>query len=115
KLTSGDRVLWICLSHPWRDWRSTLAIVKPETVIAWHPTSPNSMLVLQGLPTAQCHGVRILSRNAETKCSPTHGGSPRRIPKRSTASRERHDSHAIAPQSYLARAKLSRHGWPGVR
>ena len=36
KLTSGDRLLWICLSRLWRDWRSALAIVKPETVIAWH-------------------------------------------------------------------------------
>src|SRR6266566_6965985 len=36
KLTSGDRLLWICLSWRWRDWRSALAIVKPETVIAWH-------------------------------------------------------------------------------
>jgi transposase InsO family protein len=36
KLTSGDRLLWICLSHLWCDWRSALAIVKPETVVAWH-------------------------------------------------------------------------------
>src|SRR5438874_11112290 len=36
KLTSGDRLLWICLSRLWRDWRSALAIVKPETVVAWH-------------------------------------------------------------------------------
>ena len=36
KLTSGDRLLWICLSRFWRDWRSALAVVKPETVIAWH-------------------------------------------------------------------------------
>ena len=36
KLTSGDRLFWICLSRLWRDWRSALAIVKPETVIAWH-------------------------------------------------------------------------------
>jgi putative transposase len=36
KLTSEDRLLWICLSRLWRDWRSALAIVKPETVIAWH-------------------------------------------------------------------------------
>jgi putative transposase len=36
KLTSGDRLLWICLSRLWRDWRSALAVVKPETVIAWH-------------------------------------------------------------------------------
>jgi putative transposase len=36
KLTSGDRLLCICLSRLWPDWRSALAIVKPETVIAWH-------------------------------------------------------------------------------
>ncbi len=36
QLTSGDRLLWIFLSHLWRDWRSALAIVKPETVVAWH-------------------------------------------------------------------------------
>ena len=36
KLTSGDRLFWICLTHLWRDWRSALAIVKPETVVAWH-------------------------------------------------------------------------------
>jgi putative transposase len=36
QLTSEDRLLWICLSRLWRNWRSALAIVKPETVIAWH-------------------------------------------------------------------------------
>jgi hypothetical protein len=36
KLTSGDRLLWVWLSRVWSDWRSALAIVKPETVIAWH-------------------------------------------------------------------------------
>jgi len=36
QLTAGDRLLWICLSRLWRDWRSALAIVKPETVVAWH-------------------------------------------------------------------------------
>jgi putative transposase len=36
KLTSGDRLLWICLSRLWREWRSALAIVQPETVVAWH-------------------------------------------------------------------------------
>src|SRR5215472_1649712 len=36
KLTSGDRLFWIRLSRRWRDWRSALAIVKPETVLAWH-------------------------------------------------------------------------------
>src|SRR6202795_2442689 len=36
KLTSGDPFFVICLSRLWRDWRSALAIVKPETVVAWH-------------------------------------------------------------------------------
>src|SRR5260370_12322798 len=36
KLTPVDRLLWICLSCLWHDWRSALAIVKPETVLAWH-------------------------------------------------------------------------------
>ena len=36
QLTSRDRLLWICLSRLRSDWRSALAIVQPETVIAWH-------------------------------------------------------------------------------
>ena len=36
KLMPWDRLLWVWLSRIWSGWRSTLAIVKPETVIAWH-------------------------------------------------------------------------------
>src|SRR5436853_155754 len=36
KLTSRDRLSWMCLSRLWSDWRSALAIVQPETVLAWH-------------------------------------------------------------------------------
>lgn len=36
RLTSRDRLLWVCLSRLWRDWCSTLVIVKSETVVAWH-------------------------------------------------------------------------------
>ena len=34
KLISMDRLLWASLSRIWRDWRSALVIVKPETVVA---------------------------------------------------------------------------------
>jgi hypothetical protein len=34
--TSVDRFSWVILSRVWDDWRSALAIVKPETVIGWH-------------------------------------------------------------------------------
>ena len=36
KLTPLDRLLWAWLSRVWSDWRSALAIVQPETVMAWH-------------------------------------------------------------------------------
>src|SRR5215472_16243140 len=36
RLTATDRLLWVSLSRIWRRWHSTLVLVKPETVVAWH-------------------------------------------------------------------------------
>ncbi len=36
RLSSADRLLWTWLCEVWNDWRSSLVIVKPQTVIAWH-------------------------------------------------------------------------------
>jgi hypothetical protein len=36
KLTASDRFFWACLAATWRSWRSTLIMVKPETVMDWH-------------------------------------------------------------------------------
>ena len=36
RLHAADRLLWVWLARVWRDWRSTLIIVRPETVVAWH-------------------------------------------------------------------------------
>ena len=36
KLTISDRLFWAWLCGVWTDWRSCLAIVKPDTVIRWH-------------------------------------------------------------------------------
>ena len=36
KLILLDRLLWAWLSRVWSDWCSALAIVQPETVMAWH-------------------------------------------------------------------------------
>jgi putative transposase len=36
RLTPVDRLVWVWLSRVWSGWRSTLAIVQPETVLAWH-------------------------------------------------------------------------------
>src|SRR5207302_1581943 len=39
RLTPLDRLSWVWLFAIWSDWRSALAIVQPETVIAWHRKS----------------------------------------------------------------------------
>jgi hypothetical protein len=36
RLKPADRYLWVVLSRVWQNWRAALAIVRPETVIAWH-------------------------------------------------------------------------------
>jgi hypothetical protein len=33
---SSDRILWAWLSRIWTDWRSSLVLVKPDTVVSWH-------------------------------------------------------------------------------
>ena len=36
RLRSRDRLFWACLSQLWTNWRSSLIIVRPETVLRWH-------------------------------------------------------------------------------
>jgi putative transposase len=36
RLRNGDRQFWICASRWFADWRNSLLIVKPETVLRWH-------------------------------------------------------------------------------
>ena len=35
RLKDGDRLFWVLLSRLWKDWRSDLLVVRPETVIRW--------------------------------------------------------------------------------
>jgi putative transposase len=35
-LRRRDRILWVLLAHAWRDWRSALVMVQPDTVVRWH-------------------------------------------------------------------------------
>jgi putative transposase len=35
-LSRWDRILWVWLSRLWTDWRASLVIVQPATVLAWH-------------------------------------------------------------------------------
>ena len=36
KLRQRDRIFWVWLSKLWANWRSTLLIVKLDTVVRWH-------------------------------------------------------------------------------
>jgi putative transposase len=36
RLRRRDRIFWVWLSRLWADWRSSLVIVKPATVVRWH-------------------------------------------------------------------------------
>jgi len=36
KIKNRDRIFWVWLSRFWNDWRASLIIVKPSTVIGWH-------------------------------------------------------------------------------
>jgi putative transposase len=36
QLRPCDRLFWILLANAWRDWRTPLMIVRPETVLRWH-------------------------------------------------------------------------------
>src|SRR3989475_226591 len=36
RLTEMDRIFWIGLARLWKNWRSSLQVVRPETVVRWH-------------------------------------------------------------------------------
>jgi putative transposase len=36
QLRQRDRLCWVVLAHAWRDWRTALIIVRPDTVVRWH-------------------------------------------------------------------------------
>jgi transposase InsO family protein len=36
KIRIRDRIFWVLLSRTWKNWKSVLIFVKPETVIRWH-------------------------------------------------------------------------------
>ncbi len=36
RLSRGDRIFWVWLARLWIEWRASLVIVHPATVLAWH-------------------------------------------------------------------------------
>ena len=38
QLRHADRRFWSLLARSWSEWRSTLVLVQPDTVVRWHRT-----------------------------------------------------------------------------
>src|ERR1700730_13402164 len=36
RLRTRDRLFWILLAQAWRDWRTSVLVVRPDTVVRWH-------------------------------------------------------------------------------
>ena len=36
QLRTRDRLFWVLLAKAWRDWRTALIVVQPDTVVRWH-------------------------------------------------------------------------------
>jgi putative transposase len=36
RLRTRDRLFWIALARSWRNWRTALIVVQPDTVVRWH-------------------------------------------------------------------------------
>src|SRR4030095_2291814 len=36
RLQARDRIFWMALARIWRNWRTALIVVQPDTVIRWH-------------------------------------------------------------------------------
>jgi hypothetical protein len=79
-LRTADRLLWVMLSRLWGQWRSTLVIVKPETVIAWHRKGfrlywrwkSRADSELSHLICLYCRGPPSTSRHSLQRDGPSH-------------------------------------------
>src|SRR6516165_6987567 len=80
KIRSMDRLFWICLRKMWKDWKSALVIVQPETVLGWqrkrfkHYWSQLSRHKSPGRPRTACDIRKLVKTLAEANLG---WGAPR--------------------------------------
>jgi hypothetical protein len=101
RLARWDRVSWVWLSRVWVSWRSSLVIVQPATVLAWHPPRLPALLAVEvqgslrrppearprASPSHPPHGAR--EPHLGPPAHPRRTRSPR-LPRRRTDRREVH-------------------------
>jgi putative transposase len=74
RLARWDRILWVGLSRIWPSWRSSLVIVQPATVLAWHRQGfrlywrRRSTANRVGRPRLDAELRQLIRRMAREKC-----------------------------------------------
>ena len=63
RLKKRDRIFWAILSRIWRNWRSALLIVQPDTVVRWHPHWVQAVLALE-VPNGQARSSKDRGRDS---------------------------------------------------
>src|SRR5262249_21123387 len=51
RLTEMDRLFWVFLSRVWTNWRHSLHVVRPQTVVRWHRQGFRRLSLLKSCPT----------------------------------------------------------------
>jgi hypothetical protein len=118
RLRARDRLFWMTLARAWRNWRTALIVVQPDTVIRWHRDWLRRRWTRRSQP--RNHGrpsidpqVRALVREMATanpccaKSRPTRDPSVKTGP--SMVRRHRMPNVALLEQRAALRAS-SRHG-----
>jgi len=66
RIKNRDRIFWIWLSRFWNNWKATLIVVKPPTVIAWHKKGFKSYWKRKsrrvGRPTIDWELIKLIRR-----------------------------------------------------
>ncbi len=75
RVSDFDRGFWVLLSRIWRDWRRSLVLVKPETVIRWQRSRVQTLLDMEE-PEASTRSTRRRSRATRPDPEDEHGQSP---------------------------------------
>lgn len=77
KILPSDRIFWVILSRDWKGWRSSMALVRPATVVRWHRQAfrlfwkRKSRAAKRGRPSIPPEVIHLIRRMARE--NPTWG------------------------------------------
>jgi hypothetical protein len=71
KIRPLDRLFWVCLRKVWKEWKSALEFVQPETVVDWQ--ARRFKILVQVVPTQESRSAS--NRRRHPKTGEDDGGS----------------------------------------